>query len=128
MFADTYTQLMHRKLYVGIAQKKKIELDVGHGKNSSKPYFYTQTMVIQDILHWDMFTSAVEDIPQTVIVLILIIVFDNFTTISFFSVFFSCGLILSKLVRLCIARDTGCESNVKFKKVRLVELQQASVS
>lgn len=82
--------------------------------------FYGQTEAILGILHWDMFTSAVEDIPQTVIVLIIIIAFEQFTTIAFLSVSLSITLILSKLVRLAFANVAGCDDNsVQWKMVDL---------
>ena len=71
-------------------------------ENSTERYMYDQKKVIDDVLKWDFFTGAFEDIPQTVIVLLIIIVFDEFTGISFLSVSFSIFLIASKLVRWII--------------------------
>ena len=72
---------------------------------------YGQSEAMLDVLGWDMVTSAFEDIPQTVIVLIVIISFDQFTTISFLSVSLSISLILSKLVRLAFVSIVTGEDN-----------------
>ena len=67
---------------------------------------YDRTKVMRDIIMWDLFTGAIEDIPQTAIVAIVIIEFDQISQVSILALFSSIFLILWKIVRL--ARNFVC--------------------
>ena len=103
----------------------------GAGGAGGKVFVYDKKHILRDVLMWDIFTGAMEDIPQTLIALTVMIVWDEVSASAIISVFTSVCLILWKIVRLCMncngcgTGETSSKSAMQDRIKKLNELEMA---
>ena len=86
-----------------------------NGGGGGEEFVYDKKHILRDVLMWDIFTGAMEDIPQTLIALTVMIVWDEVSASAIISVFTSVFLIVWKIVRLCM-NCSGCGTGDQLSK------------